>query len=88
MSVLRGRPLTAFSPVVIGSSGVLLLLGSFLINLCLRGESSTSSGFWQFVNNTEHSALSLINLSVVAEVQPRLIQGIRRRDGIGDLFKC
>lgn len=40
-------------------------LDHFLINLCLLGESSTSSGFWQFVNNTEHSALSLINLSVV-----------------------
>ena len=23
-----------------------------------------------------------------AEVQPRLIQGIQRRDGVGDLFKC
>ena len=24
--------------------------------------------------------------SPIAEVQPRLIQGIRRRDGLGDLF--
>ena len=24
----------------------------------------------------------------IAGVQPRLIQGIRRRDGLGDLFKC
>lgn len=63
VSVLRGRPLTAFSLMVIVSSRVLLLLRSFLINLCLLGESSSSSGFWQF-NNTEHSALSLINLSV------------------------
>ena len=23
-----------------------------------------------------------------AKVQPHLIQGIRRRDGLGDLFKC
>ena len=25
---------------------------------------------------------------ISAEVQPRLIQGIRRRDGFSDLFKC
>ena len=24
----------------------------------------------------------------ITEVQPRLIQGIRRRDGVGDIFKC
>ena len=28
------------------------------------------------------------NHMIIAGDQPRLIQGIRRRDGLGDLFKC
>ena len=67
--------MTAFSPVVIVSSGVLLLLESFLINLYHLRESSISSGFHEFINKIEHSALSFIIPSFCSKVWFSILYG-------------
>ena len=46
------------------------------------------SSYWLMKSEPESRREKGVDVKVSAGVQPRLIQGIRRRDGVGNLFKC